>query len=131
MWLAPILWAERLELIDLVMAGIFSISTTAVIGVAGVIAAWRKLKPRLDEIQRNSAESAHQTKNDHVENLRDSLDRRFDSLDQHLSRQDTRLVEVERAVSRQWQRTADLGSRDDRIDDRLMHLEWQQRKNDG
>lgn len=96
------------------LAGMIVIIPLLGLVVAGYV---RYVHPSIKEI-------LHQNKNDHDENLRDALDRYQAETMDELRCIREQLREHSRSLDRHWQRTADLGSRDDRLGNRLAVLAW-------
>lgn len=119
----PIALAEFLESTEAVVAG-----ATGLLVALGALAlalyrASRWIRRQVEVIQLQSGETLHEVRNDHADNLRDDMDKKFETVHVKLDRITRSMDELQRSDSRQWQRTADLADKDDRIHNRLAAVE--------
>lgn len=125
---APIALAEVLESTEAVVA-----ATTALLLAFGTLfvtlyRGGKWAKAQIEQLQLQSGQTLHEVRNDHADNLRDDMDNKFNSVHVKLDQLGESINELQRSDTRQWQRTADLGSRDEKLADRLTALEQQQRE---
>lgn|GEM_PF-5726386 len=131
--LAPLGITELLESTEAVIAGSTAVLIALGTAILTIYKGLRWLKLQIEQLQTQSGQTLHQVQNDHPpdSNLRDDIDAlatKIDSQGTKIDRLGEGVEELRRSDSRQWQRAADLGSRDDRLDRRLAELERQQRE---
>lgn len=124
--LAPLGVTGLVESTEAVLAGAAALLVALCTAIGTVYKGWRWLKGQIEQLQSASGQTLHQVKNDHPQNFRDDMDSKFQAIHVKVDRLSDGIDELRRSDSRQWQRAADLGSRDDRLDRRLAELERQQ-----